>query len=88
MSDLYDAVVPVAVRRRLSLNLCAWRLRDRWKLRAERLLASLIMQLLDEQRKKCLRDTGVTALPLYKVNEVIRAYGWEIRSEAGPSEGR
>jgi hypothetical protein len=29
----------------------------------DRLLARLVMQLLDEQRKKYLRDTGVTALP-------------------------
>jgi hypothetical protein len=66
MPVLYDVVVPVAVRRWLSLNVCAWCLRDGWKLRAERakrLLARLVMQLLDEQRKKYLRDTGVTALP-------------------------
>jgi hypothetical protein len=53
--------------------------------RAERLLASLVLQLLEETRKKYLRDFGVTALPIFELNEILSAYGLKVRSEARPS---
>jgi hypothetical protein len=49
---------------------------------AERLLATVITQLLEARHKRYLRNAGVTALPLAELNAVLSTYGLRVRREA------
>jgi hypothetical protein len=63
--------------------------RNAWKgraERAERLLAGLLLQLLEEGRKTYVHDCGLRQWSVYELNEVLALFGWRIRSEARPTE--